>query len=266
VSSGRLASTVALLGDGSRWSSAETIQLWNGPAGVGRLRDGDRARIRRGSPGTAGNYQSRDSVRPAVLRTEPGTDASGSSVLLMVWREWCRSEAYERVVRLQTSSGRGAAFTIDRNGRQWLITARHLLPADEPAPECVLSRGAFRTTLRLGFLADPGGEGDVAVAPLQSPFTPQLDLHATSEGLMWSQIVYFLGFPYGMATDVGTPGQEIAFVKQAIVSASRRILTNPRSGTSTATTTPGSRAAPLSPAPRNFGRCKSSGRLREPIV
>jgi hypothetical protein len=37
------------------------------PAGVGRLRDGDRARIRRGSPGTAGNHQSRDSVRPAVL-------------------------------------------------------------------------------------------------------------------------------------------------------------------------------------------------------
>jgi hypothetical protein len=141
----------------------------------------------------------------------------------MVWREWCRSEAYERVVRIQTSRGRGAAFTIDRNGRQWLITARHLLPAGEPAPECALSRGAFRTTLRLGFLADPGGEGDVAVAPLQSPFTPQLELHATSEGLMWSQIVYFLGFPYGMATDVGTPGQEIAFVKQAIVSASRRI-------------------------------------------
>jgi hypothetical protein len=41
------------------------------PAGVGRLRDGDGARIRRGSPGTAGNHQSRDSVRPAVLRTEP---------------------------------------------------------------------------------------------------------------------------------------------------------------------------------------------------
>jgi hypothetical protein len=41
------------------------------PAGEGRLRDGDRARIREGAPGTAGNHQSRDSVRPAVLRTEP---------------------------------------------------------------------------------------------------------------------------------------------------------------------------------------------------
>ncbi len=141
----------------------------------------------------------------------------------MVWREWCRAEAYERVVRIETSVGRGAAFTIDRNDRQWLITARHLLPPNEAAPECVISRGAFRAFLRLGFLADPGGDGDVAVAPLQSPITPQLELHPTSEGLSWSQIVYFLGFPYGMATDVGDPGQELAFVKQAIVSASQRV-------------------------------------------
>ncbi len=63
----------------------------------------------------------------------------------------------------------------------------------------------------------------MAVAPLENPVTPQLDLHATSEGVMWSQTVYFLGFPYGMATDTGVPGDEIAFVKQAIISATRRI-------------------------------------------
>jgi hypothetical protein len=124
----------------------------------------------------------------------------------MVWREWCRSEAYERVVPIQTSRGRGAAFTIDRNGRQWLITARQLLPDDEPAPGCVLSRGASQTTLRLGFLADPGGNGDVAVALLQSPITSQLELHATSEGLMCSQSFTSWGSP---TASLRTPDRQI---------------------------------------------------------
>ena len=145
----------------------------------------------------------------------------------MAWGEWCRSEAYGRVVRIETTVGRGAAFTIERNGHQWLVTARHLLPPDDPAPECTLSRGAYRTTLRLGFLGDPGGQGDVAIASLQQPITQQdLDLHADSTGVKWSQTVYFLGYPYGMGTSGGAaspPGEEIPFVKQAIVSASQFI-------------------------------------------
>jgi len=140
-----------------------------------------------------------------------------------MWRPHCRSEAFERVLRIETAAGRGAAFTIDRHDHQWLVTARHLLPDDDPAPECSLANRYRRVSHRLGFLPDPGGQGDVAVAQLEHPLTPQLTLHATSEGLMWSQIVYFLGFPYGMATNLGGPGDEIAFVKQAIISASRRI-------------------------------------------
>jgi hypothetical protein len=49
---------------------------------------------------------------------------------------------------------------------------------------------------------DPPG-ADVAVSPLESPLTPDFPLPATSKGMTWSQQVFFLGFPYGLATEQG---------------------------------------------------------------
>jgi hypothetical protein len=158
-------------------------------------------------------------VRDRVL-VSSAPSAPGTVVLV---EQLVRAEAFERVLRIETSRGSGAAFTVEWRNREWLVTARHLLP-DEPAPEVVLSSRHGRDRLRLPFVPGLTGQADVAVAPLQTPITPQLGLLPSSEGIAWSQAVYFLGFPYGMATqlsDVET--DRIAFVKQAIVSASARI-------------------------------------------
>jgi hypothetical protein len=110
--------------------------------------------------------------------------------------------------------------TVEHAEREWLVTARHLIPP-EPAPEVRLRSRHIDTRMRLPFLPPLLDSADVAVAPLQEPITPQLELVPSSAGLMWSQQVYFLGFPFGMATQLSDDESDrIAFVKQAIVSAS----------------------------------------------
>jgi hypothetical protein len=134
-----------------------------------------------------------------------------------------RAEAFERVLQLETAAGRGTAFTVEHAEREWLITARHLIP-EEPAPEVRLRSRHIDTRMRLPFLPPLLDSADVAVAPLQQPITPQLELVPSTMGLMWSQQVYFLGFPFGMATQMSEDDHDrIAFVKQAIVSASVKL-------------------------------------------
>lgn len=135
-------------------------------------------------------------------------------------KEYVRAEAFQRVLRIESRVGKGTAFTIERGGREWLVTARHLLP-EEPAPEVRLTGRSGEFVLRLGFIPGLADQTDIAVAPLENPITPQLALIPHSDGVIWSQDVYFLGFPFGMATQIShDPTDQIAFVKHAIVSAS----------------------------------------------
>ena len=137
-------------------------------------------------------------------------------------RPLVRAEAHERVLQIETSRGRGAAFTVEWHGREWLVTARHLLP-DEAAPEVELNSRHGQHRLRLGFIPSRLAAADIAVALLQEPITPQLSLVPSSDGVAWSQQVYFLGFPYGMVTQLrDDESDRVPFVKQAIVSASVR--------------------------------------------
>lgn len=130
----------------------------------------------------------------------------------------------ERTLEIQTALGSGTAFTIDHYGRQYVVTARHLLPRGEQHPEVQLSNRYMRRTLRLDLLDVEPDTADVAVSLLPDPLTPDLPLPASRDGLVWSQRVFFLGFPYGLATVVGgAPDQRIAFVKGAVFSAAAEV-------------------------------------------
>ncbi len=138
-------------------------------------------------------------------------------------RPFVRAEALARVLKITTEKESGTAFTVDRAGRQWLITAKHLLPDWQYTPECRVEGSAGSQTLRLPFLADFGQSIDLAVAPLDTNLTQDLELHATSEGLGWSQEVFFLGFPLGI-TPLMLGG--LPFVKAARVGGRMRSADN----------------------------------------
>lgn len=125
------------------------------------------------------------------------------------------AQCYERVVRLNVPGGHGSGFTINRHGRQWLITAQHVVEGVAPADIEVIRRdGRVDVSLEPVAAQEPGA--DVAVFLLGEEVTPDLSLFASSDGAVFSQDAYFLGFPYGLG--LRTSGITYPFVKKAIVS------------------------------------------------
>lgn len=134
------------------------------------------------------------------------------------------SNVIYRVLRIRTPADTGSAFTIEVDGKQYLITARHLLAGfgDEGEVELWTSERWSRLHVRAIY---PAKETvDIAALDPGRPVTVTFPLEPTSGGLTLGQQVYFLGYPYGL----GTPGSsgpappgfgEIPFLKSGIVSA-----------------------------------------------
>ncbi|MCY3590764.1 MAG: S1C family serine protease [Acidobacteria bacterium] len=111
----------------------------------------------------------------------------------------------------------GTAFTIDRDGRQYLVTARHV---SEGASGVI---GVFHDGewKRLDVaVAGVGRSEDVAVLCADRQLSPTYSLVASDDGLSLGQQVRFLGFPFGWQhKDHGlNNGYPLPFAKSGIVS------------------------------------------------
>ncbi len=128
-----------------------------------------------------------------------------------------------RVLRIRTAAGAGSAFTIEVDGKQYLITARHNLRefGAEGTIELWMDGRWTRTAARAIYPANAGV--DIAALDLGRPVTVTFPLLPTAAGLFLGQQVYFLGYPFGLGTSgtVSTPRGfgEIPFLKSGIVSA-----------------------------------------------
>ena len=119
----------------------------------------------------------------------------------------------------------GTAFTIDRNGKQYLVTARHVVGGVVQSME-VFHEDRW-APLGVNIVGIGRGDVDVAVFAPNVILSPPHPLEATSEGLMYGQPVSFLGFPFGWRGGLShmNNGFPFPFVKAGIVSAmpTRRI-------------------------------------------
>ena len=77
-----------------------------------------------------------------------------------------RANAFERTYELETALGMGTGFTIDFEDRQYLVTAKHLLPPGDPTPEVKVGNRHVRATIQLPLLEVEPTMADVAVGPL----------------------------------------------------------------------------------------------------
>lgn len=127
-----------------------------------------------------------------------------------------------RVFRIKYGKATGTAFTVDVDGKQYLVTARHIV--DDVSGNATL--GILSNTewipLPTQLVGHADGETDITVLAANLRLTPpNLPMEASSAGLTYGQDVFFLGFPYGIQGKVifGDAGYPLPLVKKALVSA-----------------------------------------------
>jgi S1-C subfamily serine protease len=125
-----------------------------------------------------------------------------------------------RVLCLRNGAVQGTGFTVEVDGRQYIVTAGHLLSGTNQVAVVETYRDNEWKKLPVTVLRS--AEADVAVLVPSQVLTPTMKIILGSEGTVLGQDVYFLGFPYMLSTDVcldKNNGFPIPFVKKGILSA-----------------------------------------------
>jgi hypothetical protein len=133
------------------------------------------------------------------------------------------SNVIYRVLRIQVGTATGTSFTIEVDGRQYLVSARHLLPAGWREGEIELWIDSRWSRLRGRAIYPARAAVDIVAFDLGKPVTVSFPLEPSSGGLTLGQQIYFLGYPDGLGSTPPAPAPpgfgEIPFLKSGIVSA-----------------------------------------------
>lgn len=114
----------------------------------------------------------------------------------------------------------GTAFTIDVQGRQYLVSARHVI-GDSPPTSILFFYQDKWNDLPVRFVGATRGEADISVLATNIRLSPNFPMPADAVGIALGQDVYFVGYPYKMWTDMGKAmaGRPCPFVKKGILAA-----------------------------------------------
>ncbi len=127
----------------------------------------------------------------------------------------------QRTFRIQYGGSTGTCFTVDVDCRQYIITARHFVSSI--AGPNLLQIQHENTWKSLAVELVGHGQGDIDVTVLAPPvqISPTHPLPTGTAGIVLSQDVYFLGFPYDLTNDGGNLNRNfpIPLVKKGILSA-----------------------------------------------
>jgi len=115
----------------------------------------------------------------------------------------------------------GTCFTIDRDNRQYIVTARHLVEPLTDSATIRIKHEQIWKDCSVNLVGHGEGEVDISVLAAGIQISPKYPLHPNAAGLALGQDVYFLGFPYGLTSEVGELNQNypFPFVKKATMSA-----------------------------------------------
>ncbi len=126
-----------------------------------------------------------------------------------------------RIFHVRVGARKGTAFSIDVDGRQYLVTAAHLLRQLGAGVVVELLHGAKWKPIEAVVVGLAAPQVDVAVLALQFRITlPEFTIEPSMVGLTSGQDAYCLGFPFGERGGAGTSAQKfpVPFIKKVAVS------------------------------------------------
>lgn len=138
------------------------------------------------------------------------------------------SNVLRRTLLIQASMV-GTAFTIEVEGRQYLITAKHVvgkLPNEAESTIQVRKKNGWAPLKVTIFKCDD--PVDIAVLASSKQITVNFALEPASKGMLAGQEAYFVGFPYGTFSTYATQPDVFGFVKRATVARFDRVPENER--------------------------------------
>ncbi len=127
----------------------------------------------------------------------------------------------QRTFHTRYGGGTGTVFAIDRDGRQYLVTARHVVDGIQSGQTVEIFHERQWKQVPIELVGVGEGITDVAVLACHMPLAPTHPLEPSAAGLMFGQQVYFLGFPFGWDSGAENVNHEfpVPFVKTGFVSA-----------------------------------------------
>ena len=134
------------------------------------------------------------------------------------------SNVLERVLKVRVNAGTkneeiATAFTLDVDGREYLITAKHVVngPKDEDKLDIFVNNDWSALDVRIYRCDDPI---DIAILIPPRQLTVNFSLPFDTRSFFYGQDAYFLGFPYG----IQSPGHglngpyPLAIIKRGTIS------------------------------------------------
>ena len=130
------------------------------------------------------------------------------------------NNALQRTFRMQYLASTATCFTIDVEGKQYIVTARHALPNINKSVTVQLQHEGIWKDINCKVVGIAPNEIDIVVLAPPHQISPSLPLPPTTKDMYLSQDVYFLGFPYGLHAEVGGINADfpLPLVKKACVS------------------------------------------------
>lgn len=124
-----------------------------------------------------------------------------------------------RTFHIKFASGIGTCFTIDIDNKQYIVTAKHVVETfkDGDTIEILFNGNWNKLNTRL---IGHSKVSDVSVLAIDLTIGGH-PLPATADGLAYGQDLYFLGFPYGLKSEIGSLNRDfpLPLVKKGIFSA-----------------------------------------------
>ena len=125
-----------------------------------------------------------------------------------------------RVLKIRAGDKIGSAFTIDVDGRQYLVTAKHMVSSLKERDTVEIWVSDKWNPVRVDTFRCEGSI-DIAVLIPPQQLTSSFPLEPTMVGMQFAQDVYFAGFPFGVySTDARNLSlSPFPFLRKGLISA-----------------------------------------------